>query len=92
MPGHDDGEMTGRRSSTHPGARVPATTHRESEGCRKGHPGGIRQVPGRGYAVAAAAALPALRPENMHPPRNVPSSERYPCIPPPPKPAASPAA
>jgi DNA-binding CsgD family transcriptional regulator len=44
------------------------------------------------YAVAAAAARPAIRPENRQPPRNVPSSDRYPCIPPPPNPAASPAA
>ena len=39
-----------------------------------------------------AAARPALRPEKRQPPRNVPSRERYPCMPPPPKPAASPAA
>src|SRR5438270_12010836 len=44
------------------------------------------------YATDSAAALPAVRPENRHPPRNVPSSERYPCMPPPPKPATSPAA
>ncbi len=42
--------------------------------------------------AASAAARPALRPEKRQPPRNVPSRERYPCIPPPPKPAASPAA
>jgi hypothetical protein len=42
--------------------------------------------------TAAAAARPAVRPEKTQPPRNVPSSERYPCTPPPPKPATSPAA
>ncbi len=34
----------------------------------------------------------ARRPVNRHPPRKVPSSERYPCTPPPPKPLTSPAA
>ena len=34
----------------------------------------------------------ASRPVKTHPPRNVPSSERLPCTPPPPKPAASPTA
>ena len=42
--------------------------------------------------VAAYAFCPAIRPENTHPPRNVPSSPRFPFMPPPPKPAASPAA
>ncbi len=41
-------------------------------------------------ALATAAA--ARRPVKTQPPRNVPSSERLPCIPPPPKPAASPTA
>src|SRR6266516_2782174 len=45
-----------------------------------------------GQATAAAAARPATRPENRHPPRKVPSSARYPCMPPPPNPATSPAA
>src|SRR5262249_15167781 len=34
----------------------------------------------------------AMRPDRMQPPRNVPSSARSPCTPPPPKPAASPTA
>ncbi len=42
--------------------------------------------------VCRAAALPAARPENRQPPRKVPSSALYPCTPPPPKPATSPAA
>ncbi len=91
-PGHDDGEATGRRKQHSPrGARTRPPRTASAKAAARGTPGG-RQAAGRDYAVAAAAALPALRPENMHPPRNVPSSERYPCIPPPPKPAASPAA
>src|SRR6476646_1341249 len=39
-------------------------------------------------SIAAAA----IRPERMQPPRNVPSRARSPCMPPPPKPAASPTA
>jgi hypothetical protein len=48
-------------------------------------PGSVRKilrlnfVPGAtpwGYATAAAAARPAIRPENRQPPRNVPSSDR----------------
>src|ERR1700722_16337050 len=42
--------------------------------------------------MCAAIERPAIRPEKRQPPRNVPSSALYPCIPPPPKPAASPAA
>src|SRR5215218_452951 len=42
--------------------------------------------------VATATARPVCRPENRQPPRNVPSSERYPCMPPPPNPATPPAA
>ena len=42
--------------------------------------------------VAVAIAWAAILPLNTQPPRNVPSSERLPCMPPPPKPAASPAA
>lgn len=42
-----------------------------------GHAREARAADGsRRYAVAAAAALPAARPEKMHPPRNVPSSDR----------------
>jgi GNAT superfamily N-acetyltransferase len=37
-------------------------------------------------------ARPTARPENRQPPRNVPSRARYPCMPPPPNPATSPAA
>jgi hypothetical protein len=43
-------------------------------------------------SASSAIARPAALPEKMHPPRNVPSNELYPCTPPPPNPAASPAA
>lgn len=50
-------------------------------------------IPLRGFGQASSAAdRPAIRPEKMHPPRNVPSRALYPCSPPPPNPAASPAA
>src|SRR5258708_14944186 len=39
-----------------------------------------------------AASRPAARPVNRQPPRKVPSSALYPCTPPPPNPATSPAA
>ena len=42
--------------------------------------------------VYVSTLRPATRPENRHPPRKVPSSALYPCMPPPPKPATSPAA
>jgi len=48
-----------------------------------------RSVAGVSLPAIARAARRAL---NTQPPRNVPSSERLPCIPPPPKPAASPTA
>ena len=47
---------------------------------------------GDAHRAAAAAARPAARPEKRQPPRKVPSSARYPCTPPPPKPLTSPAA
>ena len=43
-------------------------------------------------APAPAIAAAASRPVNTQPPRNVPSSDFFPCTPPPPKPAASPTA
>ena len=46
----------------------------------------------QGHTTPSATARPAARPEKRHPPRKVPSSARYPCMPPPPNPATSPAA
>ena len=65
------------------------------------HPNTCRTPTGREFAQmpvwcagysASAAARPAARPENRQPPRNVPSNALYPCTPPPPNPATSPAA
>jgi len=51
-------------------------------------------IEGRGAAAwgAPQAVRPAMRPPSRQPPRNVPSRPRLPFMPPPPKPADSPAA
>src|SRR5699024_86141 len=51
---------------------------------------GARQP--RPAVIPPQISSPATLPLNRHPPRNVPSSARRPCTPPPPNPAASPAA
>ena len=80
--------VDGQRNVERGGDRGPAVPHRTGEEKTLSAPWAAPPAQRR----SASTPFAAWRPENRQPPRKVPSRALCPCIPPPPKPLASPAA